>query len=108
MHALGTPAQFSDGLRSAQHQHGQERQFAAAQVERLAQPVSVFFDAMAGAGDLQHQLFLPQKLQTLRDRCFVVANQGLAARLLVAGVLKSVESEAVSYTHLTLPTSDLV
>ena len=95
MHAFGAPAQLADSLRSAQHQHGQERQFAAAQIQSFAQAMSVFFDAMARAGDLQHELLLPQELQALCDSGFVVVHHGFAAGFLVAGGLQRVQRKRV-------------
>jgi len=55
----------------------------------------VFFDAMARARDLHHQLLLPQEFQTLRYRRFIVVNNGFTAGFLVARILESVEREGV-------------
>src|ERR1700679_3835234 len=58
VHPLRPPPQFADGLRTAQHQHAQQRHFPPAKVQRLSQPVAELFHAMAHAANAYYKMFI--------------------------------------------------
>ena len=63
------------------------------------------------ASDMKHSLVRPglTKLEKLVMTLFAVAFMGLSLfSISMTSSLTAVSQEAVSYTHLTLPTSDLV
>ena len=81
-------------LRPPEQEHGDQRQFAVGDVERLLGPMPKFGDA-AGPRDDHRQALLAQERVALFDGTVVVGRDRLPVVLLVAGVGQGVQAERV-------------
>ena len=93
IHALAAGAQFSDGLRPAEHQLTDNRQFTTPKVEYLHNSMAKLRNTHASPGELKGQPLLPEARQRLINRFFVVSDNRLPVRFLIAGVHQCVERE---------------
>ena len=87
MHAFGAAAKLADGLRTAQHQDTKDREFPPAEVQKLAEPMAVLFDAMASSADTYDESLILQEFNRSLDRGIVKIDDRIAARFLIARVL---------------------
>ncbi len=96
MQTLAAVLQFGGGLRAAQHENGEQRRFAAAEIEGFRKPLSIFGDA-ATAGEHGGEMFGAEQFEGAENGVFVVFDHGHAAGFLIAGGGERVERQRIGF-----------
>lgn len=95
IHAFSATAEFAGSLRPTQKQDGEDSSFAAIEVKNFLQTVLVFLDStVCAAGRSGESIFL-ETGKCFADRILVEAHDGLAIRLLIAGIHQSVQGKRI-------------
>jgi hypothetical protein len=91
--AVGTAAQLTRSLWTAEHEEAEHGGLVAAEIEDGANPVLVFWDTRVADRANQGEVF--KGMESLANLFFGEVEDGVSARALVARVKQSVEGERV-------------
>jgi hypothetical protein len=91
--AVGTAAQLTRSLGTAEHEEAEHGGLVAAEIEDGANPVLVFWDTRVANRANQGEVF--KGMESLANLFFGEVEDGVSARALVARVKQSVERERV-------------
>ena len=96
VHAVGTRAQFAGSLWPAQKQNTKQRNFVAVKIEHFLKTVLEFGDAAVRISRAYEEL-VRKRTQRLADGVFVKRHDGLAIRLLIAGIQQGIDGERIVF-----------
>jgi hypothetical protein len=92
---VGSTAQFTGCLGSAQQQHANQGRLSAAEIEGLAQPVLVFHNPSVAGSNATGKLLALKAVERLPQVIFVEIHHRLAVRALVAGVPQRIQRKGI-------------
>ena len=96
VHAVGARAQFAGSLRPTKEQDAQQRDFVTVEVKRFIEAVLEFGDTAIRIGGA-HEELIGEGAQRLADGILVKRHNGIAIRLLIAGVQESIKGERIVF-----------
>lgn len=97
VHAGSASSKFAGCLRPPQEQFANDSDFRPVKIERVLKPMFEFGDAAVACANRAHQRLRFQMIQSSSDFVFFEMQNGIAIRLLVAGVGECIQRERIVF-----------
>ncbi len=97
VHAIGASSQFSHRLWTPHHELAQHRRLCRTQAHGLVEHVAMFGNPLIGTGYDPYQTLVPHRLQSAGDHLVIKLDDGIAIRLLIAGIGQGIERHRVIF-----------
>src|SRR5687767_14717078 len=95
MQPLSPIPNLAGSLRSSQHQLAEKCDLAPAEIQHLSETMQVLGNPAAASGSFRRKLLIAQRLDGLSYQLFVVGDDGIAVRFLVACEHESIQRKRI-------------